>query len=124
MSKTTILIFDIDSSFRELLEVIFEESPYKIASSDSSQNTIQQIEFHRPFVVLINTWMSGDNAFKITHHIRQDLYFNNIPIILMGTNFNLAALKNAVGADDFIVQPFDIDDIERKIDIYSHHLIT
>lgn len=68
--------------------------------------------------------MSGHNAFKITHHIRQDLYFNNIPIILMGTNFNLAALKNAVGADDFIIQPFDIDDIERKIDIYSHHLIT
>lgn len=122
MSKKAILIFDINPSFRELLEVIFLESAYRVVSSDSSKDAVQQIDFHRPYVVLINTWLSGDNAFKIMHHIRQDLYFNNIPVILLGINFNLAAIKNEVGADDYILQPFDIDELEYKMDRYSYEI--
>lgn len=124
MSLKTILIFDGNLSFIELLEVIFEEFPYRIVSSDSSQNIIQQVDLHKPFAVIIVAWLSGDNAIKISQNIRQDFYFNNIPIILMGTNHNLAELKNKAGADDFIVQPFDINELERKVEIYSEREIV
>jgi DNA-binding NtrC family response regulator len=119
MSKKTILIFDSEPSFIELLTVIFEESDYQIESSDSSQNIIRQINHHKPHVIIIDTWMSGNNAIQLTRLIRQDLYLNAMPVILMGTHYNLSIQAQKASADDFIPKPFNIEELEQKILKYS-----
>lgn len=119
MPPKTILTVDSDTAFVELLKIIFEESDYHIESSNSSENVIDQINLYHPAVILIDTWLHGSNAVKITNRIRQDLYLRELPVILMGTHSALSNQAQEASADDYLCKPFDIAQLEQMVFNYS-----
>lgn len=122
MSKKTILIFDSNDLFVELLKVIFQETDFQIKSSDSSQDIIKKIRVCNPDIILVDTWISGNNAARISDCLKQESILNNIPIILIGTNFDISEITVKVGAEDFISKPFDIEELEQKMLKYCNFL--
>lgn len=119
MPPKTILMVDSDVAFIELLKIIFDESDYHIESSNSSDDIIGQISLCHPAVILIDTWLHGSNAVKITNRIRQDLYLKELPVILMGTHSALSNQAQEASADDYLFKPFDIAQLEQMVFNYS-----
>ncbi|ASE61635.1 MULTISPECIES: two-component system response regulator [Chryseobacterium] len=119
MSNKTIIIFDSDVLFVELLNEILKETGFKIVSLDSSQDIIEEVTLCTPDIILIDSCISGYNAMKISNSLKRNYVLNNIPVILLGTSFDLSEITTRVGGDDFISKPFNIEEFEQKILMYS-----
>ncbi len=115
MSKKTILLLDNDVSLIELAYIIFQEYNYRIKPEQSSQDIISKVNLTKPDVILIDSHISGERAIIAIDILKHHRQFSKIPVILMGTNFDIAKLALTTGADDFIAKPFDLYEFEQKI---------
>ncbi|WP_394364270.1 response regulator [Chryseobacterium bernardetii] len=90
-----------------------------MVSLDSSQDIIEEVTLCTPDIILIDSCISGYNAMKISNSLKRNYVLNNIPVILLGTSFDLSEITTRVGGDDFISKPFNIEEFEQKILMYS-----
>lgn len=70
-----------------------------------------------PDIVLIDKNLNGENGFDLIHFIRNSENIRNIPIIVVTADTMLDSRLEAfkLGADDLLVKPFDLAELESRI---------
>lgn len=69
-------------------------------------------------IVLLDIMMSGMDGIETCRHIREELGLTGLPICMITASMDVEKVVSAfeVGADGYIVKPFDIDELLSKID--------
>ena len=68
-----------------------------------------------PDLLLLDIWMAGMNGGEICAHLKGEKTTRHLPIILFSANKDTETIAKTVGADGFILKPFDMKVMLRKV---------
>ena len=114
-----ILIVDDNLSNIEFLEDILEDHNYETATS--GEEALQIASKYRPDIILLDIMMPGINGYTVCKMIRQDPELNHAKIIMVSAKAMLSERLEGyeAGADDYLIKPFNPDELLAKVRVYS-----
>lgn len=112
-----ILIIEDDEETRLYLEEMLSPS-YKIMTARDGDSGLQRALTELPDLVLSDIVMPGMNGLQIVKRIKNNPNTTHIPVIILTSNTGMSDRIEGLelGADAYIVKPFDMDELLTTID--------
>lgn len=113
--KKRILIVDDDTEIRDLLEFDISSSGYFVDTASDGYEGLTKALNNKYDLILLDVMMPKMNGFEVCKNIRQAKL--NVPILMLtakGTIDDKASGFNS-GADDYLVKPFDVQEVLLRI---------
>lgn len=114
MEPTKILVVDDDRNINELLRLYLEKEGYTVASTYDGADAIKKFDDHKPDLVLLDIMLPGMDGWQVCREIRKHSSKPVIMITAKGETFD-KVLGLELGADDYIVKPFDAKEVVARI---------
>ena len=109
-----VLIVDDEEEIREILRMNLELAGYECIEADDGEKAVQILENESPEIILLDVMLPKKDGFQIAEEIVK----KDIPIIFLTAKENtmdkVKGLK--LGADDYIVKPFDSMELLARIE--------
>ncbi len=109
--KKKILIAEDDQAIIDVVKIILESEGFEVFTADQSITVYKIVQEHTPDMILLDIWLFGEDGGKIAKKIKTQPHTGQIPVILMSANNETEKITKEVGADDFLLKPFNIDDL-------------
>ncbi len=103
----TILIVDDTPGNLAVLSDMLSEAGYRVLVATDGISALEQIEYLKPDIILLDVMMPGIDGFETCHRLKQNPLTASIPIIFMTGLSELEDLLKGFeeGAADYIVKP-------------------
>ncbi len=114
MSMGKILVADDDKNIAELLRLYLEKENYTVVTASDGEDAIIKFNSETPDIVLLDIMMPKLDGWQVCREIRKR---SDCPIIMItakGETFD-KVLGLELGADDYVVKPFDAKEIVARI---------
>lgn len=112
--STKILVIDDDANICELLRIFLENEGYKVKSAGDGAEGIAVFKAYEPDLVLLDIMLPKKDGWQVCREIREMSQKPIIMITAKGEVFD-KVLGLELGADDFIVKPFDTKEISARV---------
>ncbi|MGZ4109525.1 MAG: GGDEF domain-containing response regulator [Actinomycetota bacterium] len=112
-----VLVVDDDPFIARLLEIELRAVGYDVRLASDGREALETIGEWLPDLVLADVMMPNMDGFELTRRLRQDSRTATVSVIML-TARGLSADKLegfSVGADDYIVKPFDTPELLARI---------
>ncbi len=112
--KSTILIVDDEVNICELIRLYVEKEGYKAVIATDGEQAIEKFKSTNPDIVLLDIMLPKKDGWQVCREIRG---FSDAPIIMItakGETFD-KVLGLELGADDYIVKPFEPKELIARI---------
>ena len=112
-----ILVVDDDAALRALLRELLHASGYEVREAETGAAAIAAARAERPGLVLLDVQLPGMSGYQVLHMLRED--FSGLPVIFMSGERTEAYDRAGglmLGADDYIVKPFDEDELLARVE--------
>ena len=109
-----LLIVDDDHNICDLLKLYFENENYKVRVAHDGIEGVNAFKTFEPDIVLLDIMMPKKDGWQVCREIRE---ISSKPVIMItakGEVFD-KVLGLELGADDFIVKPFDMKELSARI---------
>ncbi len=118
MNKPTrILIVDDEPDILSLLTLHLKLKQYEVFKSSSPVKGIEIAIKEKPDLILLDVMMPEMDGFQVAMKLKENEDTKNIPIIFLTartqTEDKIKGFK--AGADDYLVKPFDFEELEIRI---------
>lgn len=110
-----VMICDDDEGILEMMEMLLDEFGYDIITEQNSTRALKTLEEQMPDLLLLDIWMPVIAGDQVLRNIRLNPKVSAIPVIMYSASTEGAAIAASVGADDYISKPFNLDEMEAKI---------
>ncbi len=109
-----VLIIDQDKNMCELLRLNLEKEGYSVLVSNDGEEGLVKFNALKPDMVLLDVVLPGIDGWQICREIRKK---SNIPIIYITWKAEVfdKVLGLELGADDYIVKPFDVKEVLARM---------
>ncbi len=117
MAGESLLVVDDDPFIARLLEIELKAAGYDVRVASDGGMALDLSRQRCPDLVLADVMMPNMDGFELTRRLRQDPRTAAVSIIML-TARGLSADKLegfAIGADDYIVKPFDTPELLARI---------
>ena len=114
MPNQKILIVDDDQNICELLRLYLAKEGYETLIAHDGEKALELFEQNKPNMVLLDVMMPKMDGWEVCRRIRAQA---NTPIIMLtakGETFD-KVLGLELGADDYVVKPFDSKEVVARI---------
>ena len=111
---TKLLIVDDDPNICDMLKLYFENEGYKIKTANDGIEGLATFKIYNPDLVLLDIMMPKKDGWQVCREIREISPKPVIMITAKGEVFD-KVLGLELGADDFIVKPFDMKELSARI---------
>jgi two-component system, NtrC family, response regulator AtoC len=110
-----ILVIDDEPILRDSLEVALKTSGYEVLTARTGEEGLEQFRKENPDLILLDHWLPGINGDEVLRRIKEEEL--EIPIIIMTAQGSIEMAVNSMkmGAFDFLVKPFELDQLEDLI---------
>ena len=107
-----ILVIDDEPILRNSLEIALKASDYEVITAQSGEEGLDAFQKESPDLILLDHWLPGINGDEVLRLIRES--DTEIPVIIMTAqgSIELAVNSMKMGAFDFLVKPFDLEQLE------------
>lgn len=112
-----ILIVEDEYFLAEILKARLEFSGYQVSIAENGAVALEMIAESRPDIILMDVMMPVLDGYETTVKIRQNPDWADLPIIILTARARQADQDQAfnVGANDYLVKPFETEDLESMI---------
>jgi len=111
---TKLLIVDDDINICDMLKLYFENEGYKVKTANDGASGLANFKMYDPDLVLLDIMMPKKDGWQVCREIREISPKPVIMITAKGEVFD-KVLGLELGADDFIVKPFDMKELSARI---------
>src|SRR3989339_192226 len=118
MGRHKILIADDDIETLELIELALKQDEHEIITTFDGSSALKKAQEIKPDLVLLDCDMPNMNGYDVCKNIKKDHSTCFIPVILLsGTRTKVydKIVGLQVGADDYMVKPFDSDELRARV---------
>ena len=122
---TKILVIDDDANVCDLLRLYFENENYEVKTASDGVEGISYFKMYEPDLVLLDIMLPKKDGWAVCREIRE---MSSKPVIMItakGEVFD-KVLGLELGADDFVVKPFDMKELSARVKAvlrrYSAHM--
>ena len=114
MLDTKILVIDDDANICELLKVYFENEGYDVKTVNDGIEGLNLFKMYEPDLVLLDIMLPKKDGNQVCREIRE---ISSKPIIMITAKGEVIdkVLGLELGADDFVVKPFDMKELSSRI---------
>lgn len=112
----TVLVVDDDPLVTGMFAIGLEPD-YEVREANCAEDALDWLTQRQPDVILLDIGMPGMDGFELCLKIRKTPELEAIPVIFVSSHDTLEERLQAfdVGADDFIIKPFELEEVSRKI---------
>jgi CheY-like chemotaxis protein len=107
--KRRVLVTDDEPITRMLVKVLLEREQFQVLEATNGREAVEVATKERPDVLLIDLSMPEMDGYEAIRRLRRDLSLATLPIVVItaddGPGIERRVLE--LGADDYIVKPFD-----------------
>ena len=114
MTNTKILIADDDRNICELLRIYLEKEEYSVTLAENGEEALLKFDEEEPDIILLDVMMPKLDGWQVCREIRKK---SDCPIIMItakGETFD-KVLGLELGADDYVVKPFEPKEIVARV---------
>ena len=114
MSKLKILLVDDDPNIRQLVNLYLEKEGFEVAMADRGDEALKLFRESPPNLILLDVMLPGMDGWQVCREVRK---VSNIPIIMLTAKDETfdKVLGLELGADDYIVKPFEMKELVARI---------
>ena len=118
MEKTRVLIVDDDPNINQLIKLYLEKEGYETDTAMRGDDALNQFKKNPPHIVLLDLMLPGMDGWQVCREIRK---ISTIPIIMLTAKDETfdKVLGLELGADDYVVKPFDMKELVARIKAVS-----
>ena len=113
-AKTRILIVDDDPNIRQLVRLYLEKEGFDVSEADRGDEALRLFRASPPNLMLLDIMLPGMDGMQVCREVRK---ISNIPIIMLTAKDDTfdKVLGLELGADDYVVKPFDSKELVARI---------
>ena len=107
-----ILVVDDDPDILDALQMLLEFAGYEVKTSEKGEyaENLHDTNGGLPDLIILDVLLSGKDGRLICQKLKSQRDTKHIPIIMISAHPNAKQSVSAVGANDFIAKPFDMDE--------------
>jgi diguanylate cyclase (GGDEF)-like protein len=119
-----ILIVDDEPTIVDLLEEHLQSEGYETDHAYSGEEALQVLDKSTPDLVILDLMLPGMDGYEVCRLMQQDPRLNHIPVIMLTARSAVPSrvLGYQRGADDYVVKPFDPEELSVRVRAQLHHL--
>lgn len=113
-AKQKILIVDDDNNIAELISLYLTKECFDTQIVNDGESALTEAIVFQPNLILLDLMLPGMDGYQVCREIRKD---SNVPIIMLsakGETFD-KVLGLELGADDYIIKPFDSKELVARV---------
>lgn len=121
--KALILVVEDEASIRETLEDILSLAGYDVVTADNGESAFFHVLNSHPDLILSDVMMPKMSGYELLEAVRSYPRFRFIPFIILSAKSHTHAIREGMqmGADDYIIKPFEQGDLLRSIAYRLEH---
>ena len=114
MSLGRVLVVDDDKNICELLRLYLEKEGYGVILAHDGDEAVVKFRALKPDIILLDIMLPGIDGWQVCREIRKN---SNVPIIMITAKQETfdKVLGLELGADDYVVKPFDTKEVIARI---------
>ena len=114
MSLGRVLVVDDDKNICELLRLYLEKEGYGVILAHDGEEAVVKFNALKPDIMLLDIMLPGIDGWQVCREIRKK---SNVPIIMITAKQETfdKVLGLELGADDYVVKPFDTKEVIARI---------
>lgn len=114
MPKTRILLVDDDPNISQLVNLYLTKEGFDVSICLNGTDALRSFKTSPPNLMLLDVMLPGMDGWSVLREIRK---FSNIPIIMITAKDETfdKVLGLELGADDYIVKPFEMKELTARI---------
>ena len=115
--KLSVLIVEDDPMISLMIAKILELNGYAFREARDGEEALKVVESEAPDLMILDINMPKINGYEVCRRLRNDSRFQKTPILMITASADrLEQVKGIeVGADDFIVKPFNYDELLTRV---------
>lgn len=110
-----VLIVDDDPAVTKLLAALLAEEGFDPVTATSGQAALDMLRTDTPDVVLLDLMMPLVSGSMVCSQLKTDSATKHIPVIVISGDGRAERKVRDIGADDFVLKPFDLDDVIKRV---------
>ncbi|MBO4769549.1 MAG: response regulator transcription factor [Clostridia bacterium] len=109
-----ILVVDDEQAICDLLRVYFEKEGYEVKCANDGMEAITYFKVYEPDIVLLDIMLPRKDGWQVCREIRE---ISSKPVIMITAKGDVfdKVLGLELGADDFVVKPFDMKELSARV---------
>lgn len=113
-NEPLLLVVDDEAGIIRLLKLELSAQGFRVITANNGEEAIKQADEHRPDAVLLDVMMPGLSGLEVMRRLRER---SNLPIILVTAKDKDTDKVRGLelGADDYIVKPFNPDELGARV---------
>ena len=114
MMNTKILLVDDDPNIRQLVNLYLVKEGFEVSMADRGDTALEAFKKSKPDLILLDLMLPGMDGWQVCREVRKT---SNVPIIMLTAKDETfdKVLGLELGADDYIVKPFDMKELVARI---------
>lgn len=119
ISPPKILIIEDDLDILDITRIYLEKN-YQVIGLSDPRDSLRTIRDEKPALILLDIVMQNMDGYQLCRAIRDLPEGKEIPILMFSALAQKEEIQKAfeVGADDYLIKPFQLDDLLRKIETF------
>ena len=116
-TPATILVVDDDAGVRALVCEALERAGYETVVARSGEEALQAVENDPPDLAITDVQMGGVSGYEVCRRLRES-FGDELPIMFLSGSRTEAYDRVAgfqFGADDYVVKPFDPEELVARV---------
>lgn len=116
-TKKTILIVDDNDDIVTTYRVVLDRMGYTVVVARNGLECLDMIDEVKPDLVILDVLLPGLSGSEVCRSIKETAKTTAIPVIAITASVSGETRKrmSEVGADDFLLKPIDVSDLNRVI---------
>ncbi len=114
MMDTKILLIDDDANICDLVKIYLENEGYEVKVATDGSEGLSYFKMYEPDLVLLDIMLPKKDGWQVCREIREQ---SSKPIIMITAKSEVfdKVLGLELGADDFIVKPFNVKELSARV---------
>ena len=114
VSKQKILIVDDDTNIAELISLYLTKECYETKMVHDGESALRELQSFQPNLILLDLMLPGMDGYQVCREVRTK---SQVPIIMLSAKGEVfdKVLGLELGADDYIVKPFDTKELVARV---------
>lgn len=117
MSQKRLLLIEDDYDVAEMLLMYFKAHQFEVLHASYGSEGIALARTRFPNLILLDVMLPDIDGYEVCNRLRRTSFTRYIPIIFLTQRDERANRVRGLelGADDYIVKPFDIDELRLRV---------
>jgi len=116
--KVRVLAVDDEAEVLQLYDTFLHYKGFEVLTASNAKSCISRLQEQLPDIILLDINMPGIDGLCLLEMIRSEPACRGIPVIMVTAHGDEKTVTKAVGygCDNFIVKPFKLNDLAKRID--------